>query len=306
MSPAESCMGGSPGTDAQQLPCVMTWYEIRCSDPGNIAPTIDEPAGVSATHGSQASISKKMAPVRRTASSTSDKASIAALRGRSSSAARTPGHSVAGGRSLDCPHRESATMLQEMSYVTTHSGSCFCGQVKFEVTGEPEAMGYCHCESCRHWSAGPVNAFTLWKPDALKVTQGASSIAHLQQEPHELPQVVQEVRRPPVHGPSDVRAGGRLCGAAAEASIRARRARELPGDGAAHQGRPAEAQGLPEGTGRVRRSSARVRRVQSRHIFEGVRSCDIHHDRRRSSRVLRWLQASRPAHSRTRPATRPT
>jgi hypothetical protein len=49
--------------------------------------------------------------------------------------------------------------------------------VKFEVTGAPEAMGYCHCSSCRHWSAGPVNAFTLWKPDALTVTQGASSIA---------------------------------------------------------------------------------------------------------------------------------
>jgi hypothetical protein len=61
--------------------------------------------------------------------------------------------------------------------VTTYSGSCFCGQVKFEVTGTPEAMGYCHCSSCRHWSAGPVNAFTLWKPDALTVTQGASSIA---------------------------------------------------------------------------------------------------------------------------------
>jgi len=38
-------------------------------------------------------------------------------------------------------------------------------------------MGYCHCESCRHWSAGPVNAFTLWKPDAVRVTQGADEIA---------------------------------------------------------------------------------------------------------------------------------
>jgi len=33
------------------------------------------------------------------------------------------------------------------------------GQV--EVTGSPEAMGYCHCGSCRSWSGGPVNAFTL-------------------------------------------------------------------------------------------------------------------------------------------------
>lgn len=51
-------------------------------------------------------------------------------------------------------------------------GSCFCGAVKIEVTGAPEAMGYCHCESCRTWSAGPVNAFTLWKPDAVEVTEG--------------------------------------------------------------------------------------------------------------------------------------
>lgn len=52
------------------------------------------------------------------------------------------------------------------------TGECFYGAVKFEVSGEPVAMGYCHCTSCRHWSAGPVNAFSLWKPDALKVTTG--------------------------------------------------------------------------------------------------------------------------------------
>ena len=57
-----------------------------------------------------------------------------------------------------------------------YAGSCFCGEVQFEVTGEPAAMGYCHCSSCRHWSAGPVNAFTLWKPEALKVTHGSDSI----------------------------------------------------------------------------------------------------------------------------------
>ena len=58
----------------------------------------------------------------------------------------------------------------------TYKGSCFCGAVQFTVTGEPAAMGYCHCGSCRLWSAGPVNAFTLWKPDALKIAQGADKI----------------------------------------------------------------------------------------------------------------------------------
>jgi hypothetical protein len=54
----------------------------------------------------------------------------------------------------------------------THKGRCFCGGVEIEVTGKPEAMGYCHCSSCRSWSAGPVNAFTLWKPENVKVTKG--------------------------------------------------------------------------------------------------------------------------------------
>ena len=37
-------------------------------------------------------------------------------------------------------------------------------------------MGYCHCESCRSWSAGPVNAFTLWKPENVKVTKGGEFV----------------------------------------------------------------------------------------------------------------------------------
>ena len=53
----------------------------------------------------------------------------------------------------------------------THSGSCFCGAVKLEVAGEPAAMGFCHCRSCRSWSGGPVNAFSLWKPEAVTVSE---------------------------------------------------------------------------------------------------------------------------------------
>ena len=59
---------------------------------------------------------------------------------------------------------------------TTYQGQCYCGAVTIEVTGEPEGAGYCHCKNCRSWSGGPVNAFTLWKPDAVKVTQGEDQI----------------------------------------------------------------------------------------------------------------------------------
>jgi hypothetical protein len=59
-------------------------------------------------------------------------------------------------------------------------GSCFCGAVRIKVTGAPEAMGYCHCTSCREWSAAPLNAFTLWKPAAVSVEAGANELTSFQ------------------------------------------------------------------------------------------------------------------------------
>ena len=70
-----------------------------------------------------------------------------------------------------------------MSDAAVFEGRCFCGAVEFTVTGRPEAAGYCHCESCRRWSAGPVNAFTLWKPEAVTVTRGADQISSFHKTP---------------------------------------------------------------------------------------------------------------------------
>jgi len=64
-----------------------------------------------------------------------------------------------------------------------YEGSCFCGTVQFTVSGEPVGTGYCHCESCRRWSAGPVNAFTLWKREAVQITQGAENVGTYNKTP---------------------------------------------------------------------------------------------------------------------------
>lgn len=58
----------------------------------------------------------------------------------------------------------------------TYIGRCTCGAVGLKATGSPEVMGYCHCESCRSWSAAPVTAFTIWKADAVSVTSGAEHV----------------------------------------------------------------------------------------------------------------------------------
>lgn len=65
----------------------------------------------------------------------------------------------------------------------SYRGSCFCGAVEITVTGEPVAMGFCHCTSCRHWSASPVNAFTLWAPDRVTITRGADNVRMYSRHP---------------------------------------------------------------------------------------------------------------------------
>ncbi len=43
--------------------------------------------------------------------------------------------------------------------MTTTSGGCLCGAVRYEITGAPLWSGYCHCESCRRATGAPVAAF---------------------------------------------------------------------------------------------------------------------------------------------------
>lgn len=56
-------------------------------------------------------------------------------------------------------------------------GRCFCGVIEIEARGAPFVMGYCHCDDCRAWSAGPLNGFTLWKTGAVDVKKGGEFLA---------------------------------------------------------------------------------------------------------------------------------
>jgi Uncharacterized conserved protein len=60
--------------------------------------------------------------------------------------------------------------------MSIYHGQCFCGAIEIEVAGEPAGMGICHCRSCRSWSGGPVNAFSLWQPEAVKITKGGEHL----------------------------------------------------------------------------------------------------------------------------------
>jgi len=42
-----------------------------------------------------------------------------------------------------------------------HTGSCLCGEVKFEIIGEAKRFLYCHCSRCRK-STGSAHASNLF------------------------------------------------------------------------------------------------------------------------------------------------
>jgi hypothetical protein len=50
------------------------------------------------------------------------------------------------------------------------TGSCFCGAIRYEVTGPLTQVTYCHCSKCRKWH-GHVGAFTAVDRDAFRITE---------------------------------------------------------------------------------------------------------------------------------------
>ncbi|WP_419904294.1 GFA family protein [Kiloniella sp.] len=55
-------------------------------------------------------------------------------------------------------------------------GSCLCGKVQFQITGEPHSLSYCHCSRCRK-AAGVFSAVLIGKGDDLSITEGHDDIA---------------------------------------------------------------------------------------------------------------------------------
>mmetsp|Transcript_99374 Transcript_99374/g.318889 ORF Transcript_99374/g.318889 Transcript_99374/m.318889 type:complete len:191 (-) Transcript_99374:189-761(-) len=59
----------------------------------------------------------------------------------------------------------------------THKGQCHCGEVHFEVEGKPDWSAICHCSICRRTHSAPYAELCGYKPDNVKVTQGAESLS---------------------------------------------------------------------------------------------------------------------------------
>ena len=56
----------------------------------------------------------------------------------------------------------------------TLSGSCLCGSVQYEVTGDDAKFYHCHCERCRKASGTGHMSNIIVRTDAVRFTAGES------------------------------------------------------------------------------------------------------------------------------------
>ena len=53
--------------------------------------------------------------------------------------------------------KNKASFITERMAESKHSGSCMCGGVTFELTGDPMSCGNCFCPDCQLNAGGPHN-----------------------------------------------------------------------------------------------------------------------------------------------------
>lgn len=60
--------------------------------------------------------------------------------------------------------------------MTTHTGGCACGAIRFEIDEPFMMQGACHCADCQKTSGGGANYVVLAPKGALRVTKGEAKL----------------------------------------------------------------------------------------------------------------------------------
>ncbi len=55
----------------------------------------------------------------------------------------------------------------------TMQGGCYCGALRYEVTGTSLMSAQCHCRECQYFSGGGPNMYLLLPPETLTYSVGA-------------------------------------------------------------------------------------------------------------------------------------
>jgi hypothetical protein len=57
--------------------------------------------------------------------------------------------------------------------MTTFTGGCICGAIRYECDVEPIMMFKCHCRDCQHVSGGGYVPVLLFPRNGLRITKGS-------------------------------------------------------------------------------------------------------------------------------------
>ncbi|MEX0324379.1 MAG: GFA family protein [Puniceicoccaceae bacterium] len=52
------------------------------------------------------------------------------------------------------------------------TGGCYCGYIRYQIAGDIESAGLCHCENCRKAIGAQAVAWILLKKDLFSLTTG--------------------------------------------------------------------------------------------------------------------------------------
>src|SRR3546814_17806443 len=64
--------------------------------------------------------------------------------------------------------RQARTMSSDTT--TTRTGRCLCGEVTYEISGDPIATAVCHCEHCQRQSGGAFSVNVVMPASPLTIS----------------------------------------------------------------------------------------------------------------------------------------
>jgi len=66
----------------------------------------------------------------------------------------------------------------------TIQGSCLCGQIRYEIQGEPGEADYCHCSFCRKAHGSAFGSYLSIKPETFRWLAGEDKFGRYQSSSH--------------------------------------------------------------------------------------------------------------------------
>ncbi len=77
--------------------------------------------------------------------------------------------------------RDMWAQLQEGNVMIT--GSCHCGNVKFEISSEIQGFKHCHCHTCRKIHGTVYGSSAVTSRDGFRIVSGSDSIKEYESSP---------------------------------------------------------------------------------------------------------------------------